>query len=131
MLFWSILRKILLQLYSNVTTLNLQKCLFSKLFPLWNVLNQVKLRGNLKTLTLKNAQKLKSFLGFMNCVEWFISNYCTIKHTHTSLKRTRTKGCRFWLDWNCSEAFEKLKLYMNSDTSLNNFDIPLFTGLQL
>ena len=46
---------------------------------------------------------------------------------HTSLKRTRTKGCQFWLDWNCSEAFEKLELYMNSAICLNNFDIPLLT----
>ena len=60
--------RVLLQLDLNGTTSNLKKCFFflktiffSKVFNLWKVLNQNKLRENAHT---KICKKIKKFFGF-------------------------------------------------------------------
>ena len=42
--------------------------------------------------TKKMQKKWEVFLGFPNYVKQFMLIYSTLKYTHTSLKRTLTKG---------------------------------------
>ena len=54
---------------------------------------QAKVTGNRKKHAYqKNAKKWEVFLGFPNYVKQFMLIYSTLKYTHTSLKRTLTKG---------------------------------------
>ena len=79
---------------SNGIILNLMKCLSPKDSLQWffskkGNKGRSKLERNKKTHTPKNAKSLRSFLDFPNFIKRFISNYSTLKYTHTSLKKTR------------------------------------------
>ena len=77
------------------------KCLLSKdslqrfVFKEGNKPDRSKLEKTEKTNTPKKSKHFRGFLGFLNCIKQFISNYGTLKYTHTSLKRTLTKGSQF------------------------------------
>ena len=79
---------------SNGIILNLMKCLSPKDSLQWffskkGNKGRSNLERNKKTHTPKNAKSLRSFLDFPNFIKRFISNYSTLKYTHTSLKKTR------------------------------------------
>ena len=77
------------------------KCLFSKDSLQWfvskegNKPDRSKLEKTEKRHTPKDFKSFRGFLGFPDCIKQFISNYSTLKYTHTSLKRTLMKGSRF------------------------------------
>ena len=61
-------------------------------------------------------------MNFPDYVKRFSQNYSKLKHSYTPVKRTLTKGKRFWLDWNLQRSFWKLKLCANSDICHSYFD---------
>ena len=81
-----------------------------------------KLQETGKRSTPKNAKNIWIFLTMLNDFHKTIVNYSKLKHSYTPVKRTLTKGKRFWLDWNLQRSFWKLKLCANSDICHSYFD---------
>ena len=74
----------------------------------------------------KYVTNFKKFLGFPNYVKRFIPNYSTLNTlTHPFRELLQKEGDFNWTE-TCHEAFEKLKLFMNSDTCLSYFDESVF-----
>ena len=81
-----------------------------------------KLEETEKMHTPKNGQNLRSFLVFPNYVKQFIPNYSNLNTlTHPLMELLQKKADFDWTG-SCNEAFGKLKLCMNNDTSLSYFD---------
>ena len=66
------------------------KCFFPKDILQWFFSKE----GNKSDILKLEEKNLIGFLG-PNFLKRFIPNYSTIKYTHTSLKRTLSKGSRF------------------------------------